>query len=244
MTDLGRAAVLGHLAVAAASLAAFAVVRPPAPARLAGRTGPLAAAGRWVYWTTRPLVTAAHGLGLSADALTWLGLLGSTAAGWQAARGAWGLAGVLLVWGSLCDLLDGELARAGGTAGPPGAFLDSTLDRVAEMALLGGVAAGLEEGAAWAVAALAASLMVSYARARGEGLGVACPTFGMERPHRLVVLMAALLVAPFLAPRAADRLVEAGCVLVAVGAGITALGRILVIHRLLRRGPGGAGEGA
>jgi CDP-diacylglycerol--glycerol-3-phosphate 3-phosphatidyltransferase len=72
---------------------------------------------------------------------------------------------------------------------------------------------------------------------------VDCPTFGLERPHRLVVLMAALLAAPFLAPRAADRLVEAACVLVAVGAGLTALARIVVIHRLLRRGAGG-GEGA
>jgi CDP-diacylglycerol--glycerol-3-phosphate 3-phosphatidyltransferase len=243
MTDLARAAVLGHLALAAASLAAFAAVRPPAPARLAGRTGPLAAAGRWAYWTTRPLVTGARGLGLSPDVLTWLGLGLSAAAGWQAARGAWGLAGVLLVWGSLCDMLDGELARARGTAGPPGAFLDSNLDRIAEMAVLGGVAAGMAEGAAWAVAALGASLMVSYARARGEGLGVDCPTFGLERPHRLLLLMGALLAAPFLAPRAADRLVEAACVLVAVGAGLTALARIVVIHRLLRRGAGG-GEGA
>jgi CDP-diacylglycerol--glycerol-3-phosphate 3-phosphatidyltransferase len=88
---------------------------------------------------------------------------------------------------------------------------------------------------------MAASLMVSYARARGEGLGVDCPAFGLERPHRVVVMLAALLPAPFLPWREAQLLVMGGCALVAAGAGATAAGRIAVIHRLLRRGPPGAG---
>jgi CDP-diacylglycerol--glycerol-3-phosphate 3-phosphatidyltransferase len=85
---------------------------------------------------------------------------------------------------------------------------------------------------------MAASLMVSYARARGEGLGVECPAFGLERPHRIVVMLAALLPAPFLPWREAHLAVLGGTALVAAGAGATAARRIAVIHRLLRRGAG------
>ena len=103
-----------------------------------------------------------------------------------AAVGAWGWAGFVLVFGAWCDLFDGEIARKTGTQSPAGAFLDSNLDRISEIVLFAGLAAAFPDrsGVVWAVAALSDSLMVSYARARGEGLGVACPTFGIERPHR------------------------------------------------------------
>ncbi len=245
-----RLAILLHLAGAALSLAAFAVVRPPSPARLAGRTGPLAAAGRWAYWLLRPLVGGARALGLGADAVTWLGVLVTAAAGWLASRGWWGAAGLTLAWGSACDMLDGELARATGTSSPAGAFLDSNLDRLSEIALFGGLALGLPgpEGGAVAVLAMASSLMVSYARARGEGLLVDCPAFGLERPHRIVLMLAALLPAAFLPPDLGAAVVQLGTGLVAAGAAVTAAGRVVVIQRLLRRrparppaaGPGGA----
>ena len=238
MPGPARLLLLGHLAAVAASLVVFAAVRPPAPARLAGRRGWLAWSGRWAYWLLRPLLSAARALGLSADGVTWLGVLVTALAAWLASRGAFGLAGLALLWGSACDMLDGELARATGTSTPAGAFLDSNLDRISEMVLFAGVALGLgtRGGAAWAVGALLASLMVSYARARGEGLNVACPAFGLERPHRVVLMLAALLPAPLLAPEVAVALVEGGCALTALGAGATAAGRIAVIHRLLRQG--------
>jgi CDP-diacylglycerol--glycerol-3-phosphate 3-phosphatidyltransferase len=233
----GRAAVLVHLALAAATLAAFAVVRPPAPARLAGRSGAIAAAGRWAYWASRPLVGGADRAGLSADAVTLLGLLLSVAAGVAAGLGAWGWSAVLLVWGGLCDMLDGELARRHGRATRAGAFLDSNLDRLAEAALFFGLAAGFPDrrGVMAAMAALVASILVSYARARGEGLGVDCPPFGWERPHRLVLVLAALLVAPFLAEPRALLVLEGICGAIAIGAGATAAGRIVVIRRILLR---------
>lgn len=236
MTGGARLAILLHLAGAALSLGVFAVVRPPPPARLHGRTGALAAAGRWAYWLTRPLVAGARAAGLSADALTWLGVAVTVASAGLAAQGGWGWAGLALVWGSACDMLDGELARATGTSSPAGAFLDSNLDRLSEIALFGGVALGLpgRAGAVVGVAALSASLMVSYARARGEGLAVDCPAFGLERPHRIVLMLAALLPAPFLAPEAAATLVLCGTALVAAGAAATAARRIAVIHGLLR----------
>ncbi len=215
-------------------------MRPASPPRLAGVKGPIAWLGRWAFFVSRPVLAAADGLGLSANAITGLGVAVSLAAGLAAAAGAWGWAGLLLVYGSWCDLLDGERARRTGTVSKAGAFLDSSLDRVSEIALFAGFAAAFPDraGVLWAVAALSASLMVSYARARGEGLGVACPPFGLERPHRLVLGMFALLWAAFLAPAAAILLLESVCAFIAVGAGATALGRLVVIHQLLRRGRG------
>jgi CDP-diacylglycerol--glycerol-3-phosphate 3-phosphatidyltransferase len=184
------------------------------------------------------MIGGAAALGLSPSAVTGIGLVLNCCAGVAAGLGAWGWAWILLLWGSSADLLDGELARATGTQSPAGAFLDSNLDRVSEIALFAGLAAGLPDrsGAIWAIAALASSLMVSYARARGEGLGVTCPAFGLERPHRLLVLLLALLAAAFLAPARAALLLELCCGAVAVGAGATALGRMVAIHQILRRG--------
>lgn len=231
-----RLAILVHAAAALLSLVVFAVARPPAPQRLAGRAGLFAAGGRWAYWAASPLVGAARAAGLSPDAVTGLGVLLSVAAGALAATPAWGLAGLLLLWGSVCDMVDGELARSTGRAGRAGAFLDSTLDRLSEVALFLGLMAGLP--GRWppllAAAAMAASLLVSYARARGEGLGVACPAFGLERPQRVLLMVGTLLLAPFLAPATAELGLEAACALITVGAGWTAARRVAVIRATLR----------
>jgi CDP-diacylglycerol--glycerol-3-phosphate 3-phosphatidyltransferase len=233
-------AVLAHLVGCALSLGAFALARPPAPPRLAGRGGLVAAVGRWAYWAARPLAALAGRLRLSPDAVTWLGVGLTVLAAGLAATGWWGLSGLALLWGGTCDMLDGELARASGQVSRAGAFLDSTLDRVSEIALFAGLAVGLpgRTGPLLAGAALAASLMVSYARARGEGLEVACPPFGLERPHRVGLVLLPLLAAPFLGPALSETVLEAACAVVALGAGVTAGARIAVIHRLLRRGGG------
>jgi CDP-diacylglycerol--glycerol-3-phosphate 3-phosphatidyltransferase len=84
--------------------------------------------------------------------------------------------------------------------------------------------------------------MVSYARARGEGLGVDCPNFGMERPHRVVLLMFALVLAPFVPGGKGGLLVEGACAIIALGATATALGRMVVIHRRLRQQEQAGGE--
>jgi CDP-diacylglycerol--glycerol-3-phosphate 3-phosphatidyltransferase len=234
----GATIVLAHLAAAAVVAVAYAVVRPPRPARLDGYRGPIALLGGWAYWATRPLLGAAAALGVTPAGMTGIGLALNTAAGALACRGAWGWAWVMLLWGSTADLLDGELARRTGTSSKAGAFLDSNLDRLSEIALLGGLAVGLADRASsgWALAALGASFMVSYARARGEGLGAACPTFGLERPHRLVIFIFTFLAATFLSAAAAELLLTVACGVVAVGAGATAAARMVVIHQLLRRG--------
>lgn len=237
MSQGAQLAILLHVVAAAAIAAVQLIVRPPAPERLAGRAGPIALLGRFAYFVSGPVVRALRAFGVTANGVTSVGLVLNLAAGLAASAGEWGWAGLLLVWGSWCDLVDGALARATRTQSAAGAFLDSNLDRVSEIALFAGLAAAFPDraGAGWAIAALSASLMVSYTRARGEGLGVTCPTFGLERPHRLVLAMAALLVAPFLRPEHALLALEGLCAFVAVGAGATALGRLVVIHQLLRR---------
>jgi len=236
MSDSSRLAAFLLLGTAVVTWGLYGIVRPSPPERMKVYSGPIGFLGRWAYWVSRPLLRAAAALHLSANAITAVGTLITVAAGGLAAVGEWAWAGFLLVFGSWCDLLDGEIARSTQTQGKAGAFLDSNLDRVSEIALFAGLAASLPDraGSFWAVAALASSLMVSYARARGEGLGVDCPNFGMERPHRVVLLMFAMLLAPFLPDRSGALLIEGACALVAVGAGATALGRMVVIHQRLR----------
>jgi len=252
MNDSSPPAIVLILGTAALTAVIYAIARPTPPERMKAYRGPIGVLGRWAYWVTRPLLRVAIALRLTANAVSAIGAAIALAAGGLAAAGAWGWAAVLLVFGSWCDLIDGEIARATGTTGKAGAFLDSNLDRLSEIALFAGLAASFPDrsGSFWAVGALVASLMVSYARARGEGLGVECPNFGMERPHRVVLLMFAMLFARFLPGRGGLLLVEGACAAVAVGATATALGRMVVIHQRLRRreqgsaggGPGSAGS--
>jgi CDP-diacylglycerol--glycerol-3-phosphate 3-phosphatidyltransferase len=96
------------------------------------------------------------------------------------------------------DMLDGALARVKGTSGAWGAFLDSTMDRVADASIFGGIAAWLVLGghatllAGVAVFCLAAGMLVSYAKARAEGLGVRCDVGIAERSERLVIGLVAI----------------------------------------------------
>lgn len=237
MHQSAAVAILLHVAVGLATVVAYLVARPPRPARLAAYRGIIGVLGGWAYWVTRPMLRFALAIGMTANGMTGFGLVVNVAAGIAAGFGWWGWAAVALVWGSIGDLLDGELARSTGTQTQAGAFLDSNLDRVSEIALFAGFAVGFSDrsGVFWAIAALATSVMVSYARARGEGLGVSCPNFGLERPHRVVMLMATLLASAFLRPDRAELLLVGVCVLITAGAGATALGRMVVIHQLLRR---------
>ena len=241
MEHTGQLAVLAHLALACATMFVYAVLRPPLPDRVAKYRGILAFMGGWAYWVTSPVLAVARSMHLTPSVVTGLGFGLNVLAGIFAGLGAFGWAFVGLLWGSAADMLDGELARRTGTSSRAGAFLDSNLDRVSEIALLAGVGFALHPqrvGVICAVAALAASFMVSYARARGEGLGVACPAFGLERTHRMVVFIFAMLGVTFLSGQAGADLLTYACGFVALGAGLTALGRMVIIHQLLRRAAG------
>jgi CDP-diacylglycerol--glycerol-3-phosphate 3-phosphatidyltransferase len=110
------------------------------------------------------------------------------------------LGGIAFVVGSIMDTLDGRYSRMSGKGSPFGAFLDSTLDRIEEGIVLTAVAAtfareGRSGAAAAVVIAVLASLMVSYARARAEALGVECKVGLATRPVRVVILSAGLILA-------------------------------------------------
>lgn len=114
------------------------------------------------------------------------------------------LGGFLLLLSGLFDILDGQVARIGGSSSTFGAFYDSTLDRVGEAALFAGIAlhfmrgglppAQITLGVMLAITALAASLLVSYTRARAEGLGLECKVGIAARAERFLVLGAPTLL--------------------------------------------------
>src|SRR5919205_2527603 len=109
---------------------------------------------------------------------------------------------VVFVVGSILDILDGALARAGGKQTPFGAFLDSTTDRVSEGFMLGAIALvfhrdGNEVALAFTVAAVAGSFLVSYTRARAEALGLKGDVGIGSRAERVVVITGGLVLAPW-----------------------------------------------
>lgn len=142
-------------------------------------------------------------LGVSADAVTWTGTaLTVIAALTLVPSGHLVAAPLVLTVLVILDNLDGQIARMTDTASTWGAFLDSTLDRVADAAIFGslvwwalthldGALAGWT--AAAAVVGLAASLVISYAKARAEAVGLSADVGLIERVDRLVVVLAAML---------------------------------------------------
>jgi CDP-diacylglycerol---glycerol-3-phosphate 3-phosphatidyltransferase len=112
------------------------------------------------------------------------------------------LGATLFVLGSVLDILDGALARAGGKATPFGAFIDSTTDRIGEAAMLGAIGLvffreGNEVALAFAFAAVVGSMLVSYTRAKAETIGLKGDVGFGSRAERVVVITAGLVLAPW-----------------------------------------------
>ena len=108
------------------------------------------------------------------------------------------LGGLLILLGGICDMFDGVLARVNGKSTAFGAFLDSLLDRYADSFLFLSLAwylagKGDHTGAILSIGAMVGALLVSYARARGEGLGIDARAGLMERPERIILLVFATL---------------------------------------------------
>lgn len=145
-------------------------------------------------------------LGLTPNALTIIGSLLTASVGILVAQGWFLAAGVCLWLFSATDTLDGALARATNRVSVFGAFLDSVCDRYAEAAVFFGLvwyyqSVGNPLGVALAYLALVGSLMVSYARARAEGVGLQAADVGwFQRPERIIALGLGFLIAPFYPP--------------------------------------------
>jgi CDP-diacylglycerol--glycerol-3-phosphate 3-phosphatidyltransferase len=147
-------------------------------------------------------------LGLTPNALTLLGFLITVAGAALAAAGLWLAAGIVVFLGGAFDLFDGALARATGRASKVGAFLDSVFDRWGESVVYIGIVigclnAGFVVGAGLAAVAMSEAFLVSYARARAEGLGLSTGSglsaVGLApREVRLVILSLGLVIAGLL----------------------------------------------
>jgi CDP-diacylglycerol---glycerol-3-phosphate 3-phosphatidyltransferase len=153
----------------------------------------------------RPIGHNLRKAGIQADHLTLLGLVMAVGACLAIAGGYTNLGFFLLVLCALPDALDGAVAKASGTASPRGAFFDSTADRVVDALLLGGIAWHLSSThpgriAVLPLAVLAASMLISYERARAESLGFDARGGLMERAERLVLIGFGLLFTGFLIP--------------------------------------------
>lgn len=152
-----------------------------------------------------PLARVLLRMGVSPDAVTVFGTVGVlVTALWAFPTGHLALGAIVIGLFAFLDSLDGTMARLAGRSGPWGAFLDSTLDRLADAAIFCGLAAyfllqtdgGVRTaGAIVALTCLVLGSMVSYARARAEGLGMTANVGVAERGERLVAsLLAAGLV--------------------------------------------------
>ena len=186
-------------------------------------------ARKWGASVIQPIALFLAKLGLTPNAITVLGFLMTAAVAVVLATGHIQLAGVLLIGTLAFDAVDGTLARLMGTASRFGAFLDSTLDRWAEVVLYGALVwvfleNGQDTGVLLAVAAMATSLMVSYTRARAEGVGLQCKEGLLTRFERLVILIAGLIF---------NQIIWA-LAIIAILAGITAVQRIWVTWQAAR----------
>jgi CDP-diacylglycerol---glycerol-3-phosphate 3-phosphatidyltransferase len=142
----------------------------------------------------------------------------------------WAAAAIFVV-GSLLDILDGALARAGGKTTQFGAFLDSTTDRVSEGFMLAAIVYVLANAhrpvfAAVAASGIAASFLVSYTRAKAEALGLRGDVGIGSRAERVVVITAGLVLAPW-------GVLPWALVLLTATAWITVLQRVLHVRKQL-----------
>ncbi len=151
-------------------------------------------------------------------------------------------AGYVLLVGSLMDMFDGRVARTRKRESRRGAFLDSTLDRYADMTVFLALAVGYRDSWVGFVGlfALIGVVVVSYTRARAEGLGVECHEGFLQRPERVVIVGFAAVLDPALSALIAGWVGEPGSyvlpaalVAVAALAHFTAIQRIVSVYRKL-----------
>jgi CDP-diacylglycerol--glycerol-3-phosphate 3-phosphatidyltransferase len=183
-----------------------------------------------------PLATLLVRLNVAPNTLTTIGTVCTVAGGVAFALGAIRTAGFIIAAAAFFDVLDGMVARRGERATIFGAFYDSTLDRLADGALLGGLAFFFATSPAHAnpvmvavaIAGMIGTFLVSYTRARAEALGITLRIGFMQRAERIVLLS----VPQALFGLALDGVVLTAVVtLVAISAWITATQRVLFVRR-------------
>jgi CDP-diacylglycerol--glycerol-3-phosphate 3-phosphatidyltransferase len=182
---------------------------------------------------TNPIVRILSKSGIKPNILTFAGLALNVAAAYLIAVGHFCLGGILVLVSGLFDLLDGALARFNNQTTQFGAILDSTIDRFSEAAILCGLLIWyIPQGAALEIvlifAVLIGSFLVSYIRARAEGLGLECKVGLFTRAERVIVLAVGLLL---------NQIFIALCVL-AVFVYVTVVQRLVHLKKQTEKGEG------
>jgi CDP-diacylglycerol---glycerol-3-phosphate 3-phosphatidyltransferase len=189
-------------------------------------------------------------VGVHPNVLSLTGLTSSAAAGLLYSQGRFFWAAWVVLFAGICDTLDGHIARQTNKNSPFGAFFDSTLDRYSDMFLFVGLAYFYAGGRSfspvgaggqaspWTVViiilAIAGSFMVSYTRARAEGLGVQCKAGMMQRPERITLLIIGSLLGSI--PVAGAVFMKLALLVLAVSVNLTALYRMFYVRNRLAHG--------
>ena len=151
------------------------------------------------YYVERPVAGALAKMGVSPNMVTMAGLVGAGISAWLISEGMLWAGGIVMLIAGVLDLFDGALARSTGQDSAFGALLDSVVDRVSEIVVLLGLLifyarADSIQGTVLVYLAVGGSVMVSYLRARSEGLGIDCKVGIMTRPERVAALGFGLIV--------------------------------------------------
>jgi len=178
------------------------------------------------------------------NAVSTVGFIVTCSSGFFFHRHHVSTAGFLILLGGLFDLFDGTVARRTGLASSFGAFYDSTLDRLSEIVVYLGLLSlyndyRLELGDVamiyWIVLAMAGSLMISYTRARAEGLGIDCYVGLMQRPERVILIgFAALIFGETTMFEQRGLVLKVVIIVLAVLTNLTAIQRIWWVYRETR----------
>ena len=200
-----------------------------------------------IYTLINPIIKGMIKMGITPNMVTTIGFVGNVVAAFLCIRASqltpismgfsWlGWGGAILLFSGLFDMMDGQLARLGNMSTTFGAFWDSTLDRYSELFSLFGITLYLMTASGiWAgvitFLALVGSIMVSYVRARAEGLGIECKVGLMQRPERVVVTALAAIITGM-----TSNLwwLIGGMTLIAVLANITAFWRVAHCYKQLK----------
>ena len=200
-----------------------------------------------IYTLINPIIKGMIKMGITPNMVTTIGFVGNVVAAFLFIHASqltpismgfsWlGWGGAILLFSGLFDMMDGRLARLGNMSPTFGAFWDSTLDRYSELFSLFGITLYLMTASGiWAgvitFLALVGSIMVSYVRARAEGLGIECKVGIMQRPERVVVTALAAIITGM-----TSNLwwLIGGMALIAVLANITAFWRVAHCYKQLK----------
>ncbi len=200
-----------------------------------------------IYKIINPLIKGMIKIGITPNIVTTVGFIGNIVAAAffivasqqpdlcsQATTVGWG--GFIIIASGLFDMMDGRLARMGNMSSSFGAMWDSTLDRYSELVSLFGIVLVFLENEGWfwmgvvTFAAMVGSVMVSYVRARAEGLDIECKVGFMQRPERVVVTAVTAILTGV---SGSLWWLAGGMILIAVLANITAFWRVAYCYREL-----------